>query len=217
MKKEVFAKGFCFRKLFFIFVIASIFGTYWEEITWIINKGYWAPRRALLYGPFSPVYGISFLLAALVFCNKKKIKTYKVFLYSFLLGGVCEYVLSLLQEILFHSSSWDYTGYFLNLNGRTTIPFMIVWGLFGLLFVEVVYPFLSKMIEKIPYKIGEIIFKVLFVFMVFDITISIGACLRQTMRLDGQKPITIIGEFFDRYYPDEVINKVYINSVHKKK
>lgn len=216
MEKKVFAKGFCFKKVFFIFVITSIFGAYWEEICWIMNKGYWEPRRALIYGPFSPVYGISFVMAALCFC-RKKMRSYKVFLYSFLLGGFCEYILSIFQEVLFNSRSWDYTGYFLNIDGRTTIPFMIVWGLFGLLFTEIVYPFMSKMIEKIPYKIGEILYKILLIFMIFDITISIGACLRQRMRLEGNKPITIVGEFFDKFYPDKVIDSVYKNSVYKGK
>lgn len=216
MKEKKFAEGFCFKKIFFVFLIASIFGAYWEEICWIINKGYWEPRRALLYGPFSPVYGISFVLAAFCLC-RKELKIYKMFLYSFFLGGLCEYVLSIFQELLFNSRSWDYNGYFLNIDGRTTIPFMLVWGVFGLLFAKFVYPFISKTIEKIPYKIGEILYKILLIFMIINITLSVGACLRQRMRLGGKKPITIVGEFFDYFYPDEVIDKVYKNSVYKGK
>ena len=128
------------------------------------------------------------------------------------MGGICEYLLSVFQEILFNTKSWDYTGYFLNIGGRTTIPFMIVWGLFGLLFVQVVYPFLSKMIEKIPYNIGEISYKILLVFMIINITLSMGACLRQKMRREGKKPYTIVGEFFDNFYSDEVIKNIYRNA-----
>ena len=32
MKKNEFAKGYCFHKYFWIFIIGSVFGVYWEQI-----------------------------------------------------------------------------------------------------------------------------------------------------------------------------------------
>ena len=36
-KNEVFAKGFCFDKLFWIFVIGCVFGAYYEELLVLIK------------------------------------------------------------------------------------------------------------------------------------------------------------------------------------
>ena len=62
-KREVFAKGFCGKKLFLIFVIGSIFGAFYEQILNLV-KVYlttgdivWELRRGVIYGPFSPIYG----------------------------------------------------------------------------------------------------------------------------------------------------------------
>lgn len=45
---------------------------------------------------------------------------------------------------------WDYFNIPLNINGRTTLPFMVFWGLGGMVLMKLVYPFVSKWIEKIP-------------------------------------------------------------------
>lgn len=209
--KKKFAEGFCFKKLFLIFVIGCIFGAYYEEIGVIFMKGHWEPRRGLMYGPFSPVYGICLLLAAIIFC-RKDIKWYKAFIWCFFLGGILEYGLSVVQEVLFNSRSWDYSGYFLDIGGRTTGVFMFIWGIIGTLFIKIVYPFLSNLIEKIPYDIGQIVYVILLIFMVINISISLVANIRQAARKKGQEPITFIGEFCDKFYPDEVIQKIYVNS-----
>lgn len=214
-EKKVFAEGYCFKKIFFFFIIGCIIGAYYEEIGFILRHGYWEPRRGLMYGPFSPVYGISLAFAVIVFGKRTNMKWYTTYIYSALFGGLFEYVLSWVQQILFHSRSWNYDGYFLSIGGRTTVVFMAIWGLMGLIFLKLIYPYVSKLIEKIPYKIGEILYKILLVFMILDILISVGATLRQVERRKGHKPATIIGEVFDKVYPDSVIEKIYANSVYE--
>ena len=36
-KNKIFAKGFCFKKIFIFFIIGCLFGTYYEEILWFIT------------------------------------------------------------------------------------------------------------------------------------------------------------------------------------
>ena len=36
---KVFAKGFCFAKIFILFLLGCIFGTYYEEILWRFTNG----------------------------------------------------------------------------------------------------------------------------------------------------------------------------------
>ena len=219
-KKCVFAKGYSFKKLFFIFVIGSIIGVLYEEILNTV-KIYlatgdivWELRRGVIYGPFNPLYGLGAVLVVylLVRPNYSNIKT---FIYGGLLGGIIEYSISLLQEIFTHTISWDYSNHFLNIGGRTTIPFLIAWGIFTLIFAKIIYPYLSKWIEKIPINIGNIVFYILSIFLIIDMFISWTALFRGAMRKSDIEPITPIGRLYDRIYPDSVLSKHFPNTEFK--
>lgn len=75
-KEEKFAEGFCFYKLFLIFIIGCIFGVIYEELIlnffrFLINGEFHIePRRGLLYGPFSPVYGFGAVIMAYLLKQK---------------------------------------------------------------------------------------------------------------------------------------------------
>lgn len=105
-KEEKFAEGFCFYKLFLIFIIGCIFGAIYEELIlnffrFLINGSFHIePRRGLLYGPFSPVYGFGAVIMSLFV--KEKRSPFKTFLYTALAGGIVEYLVSFLQETFTH-------------------------------------------------------------------------------------------------------------------
>lgn len=214
-----FAAGVCFRKMFFIFLIGSVIGSVYEEILYmgqsLIKTGQldFALRQGVIYGPFNVVYGFGAVLMCLVLVTKKR-PAWQTFTISAVLGGVLEYILSLLQEIFTHTVSWDYSNKFLNIGGRTTIPYMLVWGLLGLVFVDYVYPFFSRLIERIPLKTGEIFFRVALVFMLIDMAVSWTAVIRQTLRHNNVPPFTPVGEFYDSYYTDEFLEHYYPNMRH---
>ena len=211
-----FAEGLCFRKLFFIFLIASVIGTIYEDVlifvqTWMeTGVGIWMTHRGVIYGPFNVIYGFGAALMCWLLL-RKPYKDWQIFLYSALTGGVVEYLLSLGQELVLGTRSWDYGGLFLNINGRTTIPIMLVWGALGLVFIKLVYPWVSNLIEKIPPKIGENVYIVLLIFMIFNMVISWSALIRQNLRHYEIQPLTPLGEFYDNYYPDEFLRKYYTN------
>ena len=92
---------------------------------------------------------------------------------------------------------------------------MIFWGFLGLIFIKIIYPFLSNYIEKIPNKIGHLLSIFLLVFLIFDMTISWTALFRQNLRRKGVKPFTLVGEFYDKVYTDDYLKKVYPNMVRK--
>ena len=62
-----------FYQVVILFVVGCVFGTYWEEIqvlirTWVeTGAPEWESRRGLVYGPFSPVYGIGAVMIYLMF------------------------------------------------------------------------------------------------------------------------------------------------------
>lgn len=216
MKKEVFTKGLSFKKIFIIFAIGSFFGAVYEELLVITKQIFnglplmWEYHRGVIYGPFNPLYGLG-TICFIILLGRKKLSNLKVFLYSGLFGGFIEYFICLLQEIFIGTVSWDYSNHFLNINGRTTIPFMMVWGLLGLILIKIIYPFLSKAIDRIPVHFGNIFFKCLVILLSLDMLISWTALFRQEQRAKGKKPFTIIGEFYDKVYTDEFLSKYFSN------
>lgn len=211
-----FAEGLCFRKLFFIFLIASVIGTIYEDLLIFVRTfletgvGVWMTHRGVIYGPFNVIYGFGAALMCWLLL-RKPYKNWQIFLYSALMGGVVEYLLSLGQELVLGTRSWDYSGLFLNLNGRTTVPIMLIWGVMGLVFIKVVYPWASNLIERIPPTIGENLYIILLIFMIFNMVVSWSALIRQNLRHYEIQPLTPLGEFYDRYYPDEFLRKYYTN------
>lgn len=217
-KKKRFHCGFCFKTIFFLFVIGCFLGTCYEEILTFSKKGIWESRQGLIYGPLNPVYGVG--VAIFVIClgkNDKNRSWIKTYLYSSLLGGATEYVLNWAQEIIFHSHSWDYTGYFLNIGGRTTVPFMLFWGFLGLVILKILYPLVLNLLNRLPNWFGQTLYMSLLTFIIFDISISILATTRQVERRKGKKPITVIGEICDKIYTDEYLKRIYPNAKIKEK
>lgn len=220
-KKEVpkkFAEGMCFDKLFWIFLFGCIFGAYYEEILNLVlhyhyhHELVWQLRRGVIYGPISPIYGAGAVLMIWTLGRKKR-PDWKTILYGALLGGGFEYAISFLQETFLGTVSWDYTNEFLNINGRTTIPYALVWGLLALVLVKIFYPSISGIIEGLPKKFGRILTNTLIILLSIDFIISWGALFRQMFRHNGYPPISVVGKFFDEYYPDEVLKESYTNMV----
>ncbi len=217
-KKKRFAEGMCFSKMFWIFLFGCIFGAYWEEILNLVvhyhfhHELVWQLRRGVIWGPLSPVYGMGAVIM-IGLLGRKKRPDWQTILYGALLGGGFEYLISFLQETFLGTVSWDYTNEFLNINGRTTIPFAIVWGLLALALIKIFYPAISSIIESLPVTFGKFVTRVLVVLVAFDFVISWGALVRQLFRHNGFPPITIVGEFFDTHFPDEVLKESYTNMV----
>lgn len=206
--QKVFAKGWNFIKIFTFFVIGCVVGTYYEEILWFIRFGERVSRKGIFYGPFSPIYGLGFAIFIIFLGRRAEERSWlKTWAWSALIGGATEYMTSVIAEKIFGSTIWDYHELFLNIDGRTTIPFMLFWGLGGVVLVKILYPPISRLIEKLPPVVGRAVYTAAIVLMALDLVLSYGAMGRRAMRDAGRPPQTFVGEFFDRVYPDEYIQK----------
>ena len=213
---QKFAEGICFKKLFFIFVIGCIFGCIYETLLTlarsIIFDGHpvWIGRSGLLYGQLNPIYGFGAVLMV-YFLTLRNFKWWQIFLLGGLIGGIFEYLMGIGQEFFTGTSSWDYSSHFLNIGGKTSLYIMVVWGLVCLFLMKIVYPFTNNLIEKIPPKVGDIVFWVLLVFIILDIIISFSAVIRMNLRRHGTPAFTPYGQFLDTVYTDERIHRSYTN------
>lgn len=201
-------------KMLWIFIIGCFIGYILEVCFNLIRTQNFETRQGLIYGPFAPVYGIGMLAFYLIL--PKLDKTWKIFLVSAVLGGITEYLCSYFQQRWFGTISWDYSNMFLNINGRTSFSFCITWGILGIVFIKWLYPFIEKAFDKINYKLTAKVVTVLAtIFMIFNISISSMAAQRQHERRKRIGAKNDIDVFLDEHYPDEFMNKIFINKIDK--
>ena len=198
-------------KIFIIFMIGSLIGYIVEMIVALVQNGHLESRQGVLYGPFTPVYGIGIIVFYLFFNKVNTRQKGKIFIMSMILGGITEYLCSFLQEKIFGTVSWDYSNWIFNINGRTTLIHCTYWGIAGILYISYIEPLIPKINELINKNLTKILAASLAVFMIFNITISSMAALRQKERNDNIAPQNKIDEFLDANYPDEYMDKIFAN------
>lgn len=197
--------------LFWVFIIGSIAGFIFEVTVVFFQKGHFELRQGLIYGPFIPVYGIGAMCYYIVLSKTKIKNKIQIFLITMILGGITEYLCSLIQEKAFGTISWDYSYLPFNINGRTSLLHCIYWGIGGVLYITYIDPFLNKMIDKTNIKAFDLITIILSIFIIFDISISWMAADRQTERKNDIEPQNHLDLFLDKNYPDEYMNRIFNN------
>ena len=209
--RDTTGKGYItlnFFNLFWIFVVACIAGLI-IEVIWhvtVVDPGVYQDRAGLLYGPFSPIYGVGAVLMTIAlnrFYNKNPII---IFLVSAVIGGAFEFFVSWFLEVAFGIVAWDYSGTFLNIDGRTNFMFMCIWGVLGLLWVRFATPLLLKLINKIPWNWRYVVTSICTALMVIDCVLTLASfdCwykrAADTMDYEHQ---TAIEAFVNENYDDE--------------
>lgn len=209
----VFAPGCCFHKLVWLFVIAAFLGDIIETIFCRLTAGVWMSRSSLVWGPFSVVWGLgAVLLTAVLYKYKDKNDRY-IFLAGTVLGGVYEYVCSVFTELVFGTIFWDYSHLPFNLGGRINLLFCFFWGIAAVFWLKGAYPLLSRLIERIPIRVGKVGTWVLLAFMVVNMAVSSLALARYTQRhLENPGPTTFLSQLLDDRFPDERMEHIYPNA-----
>lgn len=201
--------------IFWIFIIGSIVGYIVEMIVVLFQKGYFESRQGLIYGPFTPVYGIGGVVYYLVFKLIKTKNKLSVFIISMILGGITEYMVSYIQEKVFGTISWDYSQLLFDINGRTSLLHCTYWGIAGILYIVYVEPLMEKIKIQIRKRSFKVITVLLLIFMIFDISISCMSAKRQEERRYNIEAKNKIDVFLDKYYPDEYMDKIFTNKKNR--
>lgn len=137
--------------LILMFFAFSFIGWLWEVSLHLITDGEFV-NRGVLHGPWLPIYGCGGVLI-LVVLNRLRARPLLEFGATVVLCGCVEYFSSLYLEMAHNGQRWwDYSGYFLNLNGRICAEGLLVFGLGGLAIVYVLAPILDNQVRRIPGK-----------------------------------------------------------------
>ncbi len=196
-------------KIFWIFVIGSVFGFFAEMFYALVYTRTLEIRQGLIYGPFIQIYGMGAVAYYILISNIQEPK--KAFFAGVIMGSSLEYLCSFFQEIFFGTISWDYSDLFMNLNGRTSLIYAVYWGIIAVAYLKIVYPVFQRMEPMIDKKSIRIVTVFFMLFMTFDITISCMAGSRQQERRQNVPANGAIDEFLDRVYPDELLDRIYNN------
>ena len=164
-----------FWNYIFYFIIYSFIGCVLETSFGLITKGVVESRQSFLFGPFCIIYGISAVLIIRLL-GKFKGNFIKIFLFSCLIGTIIEFLMSYFCEMVFHFKWWDYSGMKFNIAGRTCLYFSVMWGILGIVLIELVNPYLDNVLGFIKKYVNHNILKiaicVVLVFLIFDAEIS---------------------------------------------
>lgn len=208
---NVFAAGIGFYKLFWLFLIGAFVGDLIETVFVWGTSGVLMSRSSLLYGPFSVVWGLGAAILTVVLRGLMDKSDRYIFVGGALMGGVYEYMCSVVTEKLFGKVFWDYSKIPFNLNGRINLLYCVFWGIAAVVWVKEVYPRISALIEKIPMKVGKILTWVLVVLLAVDVALSCMALGRMDQREKGIPATNAVQQFLDEQYPDEYLTQRYQN------
>ena len=144
-------KNYELTSIILFFFIFAFVGWIWEVVLILFQQGVLA-NRGVLYGPWLPIYGVGCTLIILLtgFKSFRKIlkKPFITFSVIMVLCTVVEYITSWWLERKLGVRYWDYTGIFLNINGRVCFESTIFFGIGGSLCVYIVAPLLEKLIQR---------------------------------------------------------------------
>ncbi len=235
-KSEVFAEGCSFYKLVSLFFIGAFLGDITETVFCLLTTGVLMSRSSVVYGPFSIVWGLGCALLTLFLYRYRNKSDSFIFMAGTLLGGVYEYVCSVFTELAFGTIFWDYSGFAFNLGGRINLLYCFFWGIAAVVWLKIIYPALSGLVEKIPPKRGKILCNCMIVFMIFNMILSSLALARYTERntaapvasgsvVSDTKPSDTavsgtdasasengLDAFLDAHFPDERMERIYPNA-----
>jgi uncharacterized membrane protein len=170
--------------LIFFFFLGSIGGYLWEILLYLLKDGHFR-NRGFLYGPWLPIYGTGGVMFFLLlghscvgispchFPRTKPLSPLTVFLSSAALGGTLELLVGWMLDKIWQLRYWDYSEYFLNLNGYICFVSIIGFAIAGSIWIGILTPFLQKLWFHIPLGYRRRINTLLVLLLLVDCTAAL--------------------------------------------
>ena len=164
------------RDFLIFFLTYCIIGWIYEELVFAIEEDI-IVNRGFLFGPWLPIYGIGGLLITLIFYRVKdkpaklgKINFRPLIIYfeSVILSTVVELLSTYIIDFCGGNfrNLWDYSGEFMNFQGRIALIPDAKFGIIALLAIYIVQPILKKFISTNQKKINILTISILALFLV---------------------------------------------------
>lgn len=155
-----------------LFFFITCISAWLFEVSFCFLRFGFTCNRGMLHGPWLPIYGFGALFMYIInILSKKDIK--KFIVYSFLLAFTLEYLTSYILEKSYGIIWWDYSDYFLNINGRVCLLYLIGFVVLGLIAIYILKPTIDKGLNKLPYNYRLVIILLLVLLFTIDISFSL--------------------------------------------
>ena len=138
-----------------VFLVYSIIGYLFELIVCLFAKT--KPNSGILFGPWTPIYGIGVLIMLGIqkFLQRHKLKkAYEIILYAlciFFLLTILEQLGGVLLAKVFHKTLWDYSNLKFHLTKYIALEISLGWTIGAIIIAYLIHPLVKRLIKKIPF------------------------------------------------------------------
>ena len=192
-----------FFNLFWLFMVGSVVGLLLEVAYNFVVYGELESRAGLLWGPFSPIYGIGAVCLTIALNRYWRSPAWKVMLVSGIVGSAVEYVTSWYLEKSIGVVAWDYTGTLGSVNGRTNLFFFMVWATLGLVWIRSLLPLTMRIVDAIRLDWRAWLTIAVATFMLLNQCMTLLTTDCWSRRHSGHEPETIVEIWCARNYGDD--------------
>ncbi len=155
------------------FIFFSLFGHLLESTIYLFlnNNNY----SGIMYGPWTPVYGLGVIIIIIIYNIIKKTKLTKfkktilIAILSMIFLTLIEYIGGISIEYFFHEKFWSYENLKFHIGPYIALEISLIWGLCSLFYIYLIKPLTDKIIKRIPYYITICIS----VFFIMDLIVTI--------------------------------------------
>lgn len=151
-----------------LFFLTSFAGWIWEVLLSRLTHEAWI-NRGIYRGPYLPIYGAGGLLLWFLLhrLNRKPLCT---FFLSAVICSVLEYFTGAFLEWRWGMLWWDYSGHFLNLNGRICLIGAVCFGLGGMALNCYLLPWYMKFYHRLSRRQRLLLCGIFLAIFLLDIT-----------------------------------------------
>lgn len=146
-----YLRSYKVTSLIVIFFVLCFIGWIYEVCIHLVRDGVFV-NRGTMHGPWLPIYGWGGLLIITLLYNFRT-NPKKQFFATIILCGIVEYFSSFALDIIYGQKWWDYSGYFINLNGRICLEGLLIFGIGGLAISYIIAPMLDNALRKVSKKV----------------------------------------------------------------
>lgn len=100
-----------------------------------------------------------------------------------------------------------------NLNGRICLLYSRFWGILGVAWMKTIYPWMAKLILKLPNRGGKVLTWAVTAFLAINCVVTLIAVFRWPQRVDMVAPVSAFWEFVDIWFPNERMERIFANMV----
>lgn len=205
-------KALSFGDLVWLFVIGAFLGDVVETLFCRVTAGVWMSRSSLVWGPFSVVWGLALVLAAILLRGGEQKSESRIFWFGVILGGAYEYVCSAVTELLFGTVFWDYSGFKFNLGGRINLLYCFFWGMAAVVWMRYGYPVVMKCMTRLRSRVRPWMTVLLAVFMAVNMVTSSLALARYDARTSGVPAANAVETYLDAHFDNARMERIYPNA-----